>query len=154
MSIFRRGKPVKTKEAEKRDVEAKASQAIPLRKVLARAKVRRIEEKIPYIFKPLPTTYVLVDSYWVKEPYAKVNIVSLPELGGAYAYYVDEAKLSRDEMGICNKLIDILSAELKPPEADVGDVKQYVVDEARRLSRKYRIALGGLTEDSWSRILY
>jgi flagellar protein FlaI len=154
MSIFRRGKPVKTKEAEKRGVEAKASQAIPLRKVLARAKVRRIEEKIPYIFKPLPTTYVLVDSYWVKEPYAKVNIVSLPELGGAYAYYVDEVKLSRDEMRICNKLIDILSAELKPPEADVEDVKQYVVDEARRLSRKYRIALGGLTEDSWSRILY
>jgi flagellar protein FlaI len=158
MFIFRRGKkskPVETKEVEKRDVEAKASQAIPLRKVLARAKVRRrIEEKIPYIFKPLPTTYVLVDSYWVKEPYAKVNIVSLPELGGAYAYYVDEVKLSRDEMRICDKLIDILSAELKPPEADVGDVKQYVVDEARRLSRKYRIALGGLTEDSWSRILY
>jgi hypothetical protein len=80
MFIFRRGKkskPVETKEVEKRDVEAKASQAIPLRKVLARAKVRRrIEEKIPYIFKPLPTTYVLVDSYWVKEPYAKVNIVS------------------------------------------------------------------------------
>jgi len=101
MFIFRRGKkskPVETKEVEKRDVEAKASQAIPLRKVLARAKVRRrIEEKIPYIFKPLPTTYVLVDSYWVKEPYAKVNIVSLPELGGAYAYYVDEVKLSRDE---------------------------------------------------------
>jgi len=157
MFIFRRGKkskPVETKEVEKRDVEAKASQAIPLRRVLARAKVRRIEEKIPYIFKPLPTTYVLVDSYWVKEPYAKVNIVSLPELGGAYAYYVDEVKLSRDEMRICDKLIDILSAELKPPEADVGDVKQYVVDEARRLSRKYRIALGGLTEDSWSRILY
>jgi|YelNatPaOPRAMG01_1025707.scaffolds.fasta_scaffold20105_3 flagellar protein FlaI len=158
MSIFRRGKkskPVETKEVEKRDVEAKASQAIPLRKVLARAKVRRrIEEKIPYTFKPLPTVYVLVDSYWVKEPYAKVNIVSLPELGGAYAYYVDEVKLSRDEMRICDKLIDILSAELKPPEADVEDVKQYVVDEARRLSRKYRIALGGLTEDSWSRILY
>jgi flagellar protein FlaI len=158
MSIFRRGKkskPVETKEVEKRDVEAKASQAIPLRKVLARTKVRRrIEEKIPYTFKPLPTVYVLVDSYWVKEPYAKVNIVSLPELGGAYAYYVDEVKLSRDEMRICDKLIDILSAELKPPEADVEDVKQYVVDEARRLSRKYRIALGGLTEDSWSRILY
>jgi len=159
MSIFKRGKksskPVETKEVEKRDVEAKASQAIPLRKVLTRAKVRgRIEEKIPYIFKPLPATYILVDSYWVKEPYAKVNIVSLPELGGAYAYYVDEVKLSRDEMRICDKLIDILSAELKPPEADVEDVKQYVLDEARRLSRKYRIALGGLTEDSWSRILY
>jgi len=159
MSIFRRGKksskPVETNEFEKRDVGAKASQAVPLRKILTRARVRgRIEEKIPYTFKPLPATYVLVDSYWVKEPYAKVNIVSLPELGGAYAYYVDEVKLSRDEMRICDKLIDILSAELKPPEADVEDVKQYVLDEARRLSRKYRIALGGLTEDSWSRILY
>jgi len=163
MPIFRRGRKevgsseptVNEKiEEEKTEKKIEASQTIPIKKILVRTRKRRIEEKITYTFKPLPSTYVLIDSYWVKEPYAKVNIVSLPELGGAYAYYVDEVKLSRDERRICDRLIDILSAELRPPEVDVEDVKQYVLDEARRLSRKYRIALGGLTEDSWSRILY
>lgn len=168
MPIFRKknkqkldeNKPVTSKEAKigkaKEDVEAKASQAIPLTRLLMRAreKKRKVEEKVAYTFKSLPTTYVLLDSYWIREPYAKVNIVSLPELGGAYAYYVDEVKLTKDERKVCDRLIEILSAELRPPETDVKDVKQHVLDEARRLSRKYRIALGGLSEDSWDRILY
>lgn len=155
MPIFRRRGKQAMDEKPRGDVEAKSSQAIPLTRFLMRARERRrVEEEVSYTFKSLPATYVLVDTYWVREPYAKVNIVSLPELGGAYAYYVDEVKLTKDERRVCDRLIEILSAELRPPEADVKDVKQHVLDEARRLSRKYRIALGGLGEDSWDRILY
>ena len=140
------------KDEDRKKTEAKLSKAISVMKLLK--KKVEVEEKVLYTFKTLPTVYVLINSYWVKEPYAKVNIVSLPELGGAYAYYIDEVKLTGSERVICNRMIDILSAELRPPEVEVGDVREHVFEEARRLYRKYRVALGGLDEDEWNKILY
>ncbi|MEM3943921.1 MAG: protein kinase, partial [Thermofilaceae archaeon] len=63
----------------------------------ARAKKRKVKkekkaEEIPGLvleqgieFLPVKDGYKIVEEYWVTEPYAKVNIVEIPELGGQKA---------------------------------------------------------------------
>ncbi|MCX8180860.1 MAG: type II/IV secretion system ATPase subunit [Thermofilaceae archaeon] len=133
----------KEKAGGKRKSEKKADRGEPLGK--------KLEEGI--VFLPIKETYKPVEEYWVVEPFAKVNIVEIPELGGQRAYYVEEETLKDDERRAVDKLIDILSIELEPPASFDVDLKQHILNEARRLAEKYRSAVRA-PRDSWEKILY
>ena len=112
----------------------------------------KVKEKVTYLpFKP---EYELIDEYWVVKPFAKVKIGAIPELGGQVMYFVEEVKLSPEEKKVLDKLIDILSVELEPPESFEIDVREHVKNEARRLLQKYRRAFRKLSEESWEKIVY
>lgn len=85
-------------------------------------------------------------------PHSKVTIASLPELGGGYAYYIEEIALFEEEKAVYQNLLNILSKELNPLEVGT-DAKTHVLNEARRLASKY-----GLTEkigqESWPKFQY
>jgi len=104
-------------------------------------------------FLPVKETYKVVEEYWVTEPYAKVRIVEIPELGGQKAYYIEEVQLTEDERKAVEKLIDILSVELEPPASFDVDMRQHILDEARRLAEKYRSAVR-VPKASWGKVLY
>ena len=108
----------------------------------------------PVVYLPLKPEYEIVETYWVREPFAKAVIVRIEELGGQYAYFVDEVKLTEAERKALNKLIDILSVELNPPESFEVDAREHVLSEARRLIRKYRRAVRGLSQESWEKVVY
>ena len=104
-------------------------------------------------FLPVKDGWRVVEEYWVVEPYAKVKIVEIPELGGQKAYYVDEVQLTREERRAVDKLIDILSVELEPPASFEADVRQHIIEQARRLAEKYRSAVR-VPKASWGKVLY
>ena len=137
----------------------KSSLAEKLSKLLRRRGKKRVEEIIKGIIKrepitilPLKPTYTIIETYYVYEPFAKVNIVSIPEKGGMLGYYVEEFTLTRDEQEILEKLIDILTEELEPAES-IEDLKSYVAREVIRLANKYR-SVFKLTGSRRAKILY
>ncbi|MCS7386127.1 MAG: type II/IV secretion system ATPase subunit [archaeon GB-1867-005] len=109
-------------------------------------------EKEPVVILPLKPEYEIIESYYVYEPYAKVNIVSIPEAGGALAYYVEEYRLSEDEKDTFEKLVDILVEELRPAES-FEDLKKFVFSELRRIADRYRGKLN-LVGGRRARVLY
>jgi|GEM_PF-212034 len=111
-------------------------------------------EDSPVVFFPVKPEYELLEEYWVKEPFSKVKIVRIEELGGQYAYFVEEVQMTEEERKAAQKLIDILSVELQPPESFEEDVRKHVIDEAHRLIKKYRSAMRGLGEESWEKVVY
>ncbi len=137
----------------------KGSLAEKLSKLLRRRGKKRVEEIIKGIIKrepitilPLKPTYTIIETYYVYEPFAKVNIVSIPEKGGMLGYYVEEFTLSGDEQEILEKLVDILTEELEPAES-IEDLKTYVAREVIRLANKYR-SVFKLTGSRRAKILY
>jgi len=104
------------------------------------------------VFRKVSLGMRVVETYPVEPPFSRVVIVSLPELGGARGYYIEEAALSDWEAFVLQKLMDIISREIEPPEGQV-DVKAYVAGEAQRLAKKYGLAKRILPE-SWPRLLY
>ena len=112
------------------------------------------EEKERVVYLEIQPEYEIVDEYWIQEPFAKVKIAKLPELGGQKVYFVEEAQLTPSEKKAVDKLIDILSVELNPPEGFEEDIRKHVIDEARRLAEKYKKAIKGVTEENWDKILY
>ena len=109
-------------------------------------------EKEPVTVLPLGEDYKIVESYYVYEPFAKINIVSIPEQGGALAYYVEEYKLTEDEKQSFEKLVDLLVEELKPAET-FEDLREYVFSEMSRIADRYRGRLG-LVGGRRARIIY
>jgi len=112
----------------------------------------KVEENVIYL--PVREDYKVIDEYWVVEPFAKVKIVEIPEAGNQRAYFVEEVQLTEEERKAVEKLIDILSVELEPPASFDVDLRQHVVEEARRLAEKYKGSLRGISEESWGKILY
>ncbi len=112
------------------------------------------EGKPGVVFLPLKEDYKVIDEYWVTEPYAKVKIVEIPELGNQRAYFVEEVQLTPQERRAVDKLIDILSVELEPPPSFEVELREHVISEARRLAEKYRSSIRGLPEESWGKVLY
>lgn len=74
--------------------------------------------KLPYTFRPILPEYKIIETYWIKEPFSKITIASMPELGGAYGYFISEVELLEEERKVTDKLIDMLSSELKPPTVE------------------------------------
>ncbi|PLJ77090.1 type II/IV secretion system ATPase subunit [Infirmifilum sp. SLHALR2] len=112
----------------------------------------KIEENVIYL--PVREDYKVIDEYWVVEPFAKVKIVEIPEAGNQRAYFVEEVQLTEEERKAVEKLIDILSVELEPPASFDVDLRQHVVEEAKRLAEKYKGSLRGISEESWGKVLY
>ncbi len=110
--------------------------------------------KLPYTFKPILPEYQIVETYWIREPFSKVTIASIPELGGAYSYFVSEVELLEEERKATDKLIEILSAELKPPTVEEEvDLRKHVLAEAENMISKYRSTLA-IAKESKDKILY
>jgi flagellar protein FlaI len=119
----------------------------------SKQKVEEVEEE-GVVFLPVKEDYKVIEEYWVVEPFAKVKIVEIPELGGQRAYFVEEVRLTPQERKAVRKLIDILSVELEPPASFDVELREHVINEARRLAEKYRSSVRGLSEESWQKVLY
>jgi len=113
-----------------------------------------VEEKKDIIVHPREPSFKVVESYWVHNPFAKVNILSLPESKGSFQYFVEEAPLDKKEEKAHERLVTILNKELKPPETIETDVSIYVLNEAKRIANKYKRSLGKFSEESWEKIFY
>jgi len=109
----------------------------------------------PVLIQEFKPEYTVIDEYWVQEPFAKVYIVMAPELGVGYHYFVDEVKLSPVEKEAHEKLVSIISKELQAPETLDVDAAQYVLEEAKRLTLKYRRSIAKkLTKESLEKVYY
>jgi len=95
--------------------------------------------------------YRLIESYWVHNSLAKVNIVSVR---GKMQYITEEAKLDPKEEEAYKKLRALITKELAPPETLDVDLDAYILSEAKRLAKKYRRSLGKFSEASWEKIYY
>ncbi|RJS93639.1 protein kinase [Candidatus Bathyarchaeota archaeon] len=95
--------------------------------------------------------YKIIESYWIHNPLAKVNIVSV---GGKIQYIAEEAKLDPKEEKAYKKLRSLITKELAPPETLNVDLDAYILSEAKRLAKKYKRSLGKFTESSWEKIYY
>ncbi|RJS87214.1 protein kinase, partial [Candidatus Bathyarchaeota archaeon] len=98
-----------------------------------------------------PARYKLVESYWIHNPLAKVNIVSVK---GKMRYIAEEAELNPKEEKTYKKLLSFITKELSPPETLDVDLDAYILSEAKRLTKKYRRSLGKFSEESWEKIYY
>jgi len=119
-------------------------------------KKKKEEEKelVEYVFEPVPVNAKPIDEYWIEEPFVRILIVPIPGRGGEKGYFVDEVSLDKTERSAFNRLKDILSRELKPPEDMSVEARSYVMEEARRLMKKYRSILGSLNEESMRKVEY
>ena len=104
------------------------------------------------LFAKLPGTAQIIETYEISPQQSKITIASLPELGGGNAYYIEELALSPAEKPFLQKLVDILSKEISPPETGVN-ARTHVVNEAQRLAKKYGLSKK-IAEDSWPRLEY
>jgi len=106
-------------------------------------KVRKKREK--------KTGHEIIESYWISNPLAKVNIISA---GDQIQYMVEEVKLDPKEKETHDKIVSLLTKELAPPETMEVDTSSYILSEAKRLSLKYKRSLEKFDEKSWERIFY
>lgn len=111
------------------------------------------ETKKVVLIRELKPDYKIVETYWVHDPFAKVNIVTSPEFSG-YQYFVEETKLTEEEKKAQDRLIAILGKELEPPESIDFNASSYVLSEAKRIVTKYRRSLEKFTPESWGKIFY
>jgi archaeal flagellar protein FlaI len=106
----------------------------------------------PVIFKKLPEDAQQIETSDIEAPNSKVTIAALPELGGGYAYYIEETTLTEQEKNIHRTLLDILSKELNPLEVGT-DPKTHVLNETKRLAKKYGLNKQ-IAENSWPKLQY
>ncbi|MEM1556952.1 MAG: type II/IV secretion system ATPase subunit [Candidatus Bathyarchaeia archaeon] len=108
------------------------------------------------VFSKIPENAEIIESYPIHPPFSKVTIVSLPELGGEKAYFIEEVELSPEEHLILKRLIDIMSIEVEPPQEESINPYKHVENEAARLAKKYGLArrVKRLGSDSWPKIIY
>ena len=97
------------------------------------------------------TNYTLIETYWIHNPLAKVNIVSS---GGELKYIAEEVKLSSREEKSYKKIESLITKELTPPETLTIDINYYILSEAKKLARKYTHSLGRFKAESWEKIYY
>jgi len=140
-------------EAKPVVVEKKEEKPKPVKKEKKKKKEEE-EELVEYVFEPIPVNVKPIDEYWIEEPFVRILIVPIPGRGGEKGYFVDEVSLDKTERSAFNRLKDILSRELRPPEDMSVEARSYVMEEARRLMKKYRSILGSLNEESMRKVEY
>ncbi|MEM3659511.1 MAG: ATPase, T2SS/T4P/T4SS family [Thermoproteota archaeon] len=142
-------------EAKPAVVEKKEEKPKPVKEEKKKKKKEEEEEEVvEYVFEPVPVNAKPVDEYWIEEPFVRILIVPIPGRGGEKGYFIDEVSLDKTERNAFNRLKDILSRELKPPEDMSVEARSYVMEEARRLMKKYRSILGSLNEESMRKVEY
>ena len=143
----------KAEEVEKAEEKA-AEEEKPKEEKKKKKKEEKKEEKPPYVFAPLPSPELIVETYEIEEPFARVHIAKLPERGGGFAYFADEVVLDVKERRAFERLSEVLSTELEPPESIEVAATQYVLEQAKKLMKKYKSFLGGLPPESVARVEY
>lgn len=143
-----------SKTPAKADSKEAAKRKEPEKKPEKKAKKKEKELVEEAVFAPVPPEGQLIESYWIKEPFARVHIVTIPERGGSYGYFIEETQLKLEEKKALNKLLSILGKELEPPETSDVDAKMHIINESRRLMKKYRSTLGRIDEESWKKLEY
>jgi len=143
-----------SKPPAKADSKEAAKRKEPEKKPEKKAKKKEKELVEEAVFAPVPPDGQLIESYWIKEPFARVHIVTIPERGGSYGYFIEETQLKLEEKKALNKLLSILGKELEPPETSDVDAKMHIINESRRLMKKYRSTLGRIDEESWKKLEY
>jgi len=146
--------PEVSKPPAKADSKEAAKRKEPEKKPEKKAKKKEKELVEEAVFAPVPPDGQLIESYWIKEPFARVHIVTIPERGGSYGYFIEETQLKLEEKKALNKLLSILGKELEPPETSDVDAKMHIINESRRLMKKYRSTLGRIDEESWKKLEY
>jgi len=104
--------------------------------------------------RKLTPEYVVIEKYWVHNPFARVNIVRSPGSGAGCQYFVEEVELSPAEEKAHRRLVAILGKELESPENLKVDASTYVLSEAKRIASRYRRSLGKFSPESWERVFY
>ncbi|MEM2110811.1 MAG: type II/IV secretion system ATPase subunit [Candidatus Bathyarchaeia archaeon] len=119
-----------------------------------RSHAKKETKNIGIFVQELKPEYKIIEEYWVQEPFAKVFIVTSPELGVGHHYFVQEVKLNPEEKEAHRKLVDILSKELQAPESLDVDAASYVLSETKRIAIKYKRSLKRFDEKSLEKIFY
>ena len=141
------------RDSEKTKAEQIEAKKPTRRSFLQKASAKKLQPQLQtVIFKKLPEGARRIEAYPVFLPYSEVTIASLPELGGGNAYYIKEPPLSENEREMHLKLVEILSKEIEPPKVEV-DAKAHVVNEARRVVKKYGLTKK-IAESSWPVLEY
>jgi len=128
--------------------------AEPAQKTKERTALDGALEGAARLRKSEPSRAAPVESYWIEEPFVKVDIMSVPEKGWALGYFVREISMNDQEKKAYEKLTDVLSKELSPPSDTSVDATSHVHAETRRLIEKYHSFLGGLRKDSEAKVEY
>lgn len=146
-------------ETKKQSKEAKQSSKLTFMQSLR----AMFEKKLPpetssVIFKEIPENTKVIETYTILPSYSQVSIVSLPELGGGKAYFINETKLTEEERQLLRKLSDIISKELEPPKTGVNALT-HINREAERLAKKYGLLKKkkdqmNISARSWEKVLY
>lgn len=100
----------------------------------------------------VPRGFEIVEAYSIREPFVRVAIAQNAETGETL-YLVDEAKLTRREKRIYDRIVETLEWELRPAD-ELEDPYEHFRKTAVRVVYKYRIRLGKIPGVSWSKILY
>lgn len=100
------------------------------------------------------SNFLVIEDYFVEEPFSSVKVVKSSTLGEGVYYFTVDSELSEEEKITYKRMVKILSKELEPPMQKDIDPKTYVFTEAERIAEKYSRSLGKFTKDEWGRIFY
>jgi flagellar protein FlaI len=102
----------------------------------------------------LEEDYKVVETYIIYNPLAQVKIVESPKLGAGYHYFAEEVPLTKRENRAYEKLVSILSKELRPPVEENVEAREYLKEEALRIANNYKHSLGRFKDEGWKKIFY
>ena len=96
-----------------------------------------------------------LERYPLYEPFAYASIIQ-DERTGDIMYYLEEVTLDSAEQQVYNELVRIVMLELPPPEdlTKMGDVKNYLLNELKKIVGKYRRLFRNVNTSSFAKFLY
>jgi len=96
-----------------------------------------------------------LERYPLYEPFAYASIVQ-DESTGDIMYALEEIELDSVERQVYEELRRIVMLELPPPEelSKVGDVKNYLLNELKRIVGRYRKLFRNVSPSSFAKFLY
>ena len=113
------------------------------------------KKEVGYIKEPVPENAEIIERYWIRKPFARVTIASIPELGGAIKYFVEEIPLRPEEEAVLDKIINIVAAEINPAEfKDENNVRDAMLNMADKIIRKYEKKFKIHRPDTHKKLLY
>ncbi|ADY02005.1 type II secretion system protein E [Vulcanisaeta moutnovskia 768-28] len=96
-----------------------------------------------------------LERYPLYEPFAYATIVQ-DEKTGDIMYYLEEITLDPTEQQVYKELVRIVMLELPPPEelTKIGDVKNYLLNELKKIVGRYRRLFRNVSTSSFAKFLY
>ncbi|WP_243666393.1 hypothetical protein [Vulcanisaeta sp. JCM 16159] len=96
-----------------------------------------------------------LERYSLYEPFAYATIIQ-DERTGDIMYYLEEITLDSIEQQVYKELVRIVMLELPPPEdlMKMGDVKNYLLNELKKIVGRYRRLFRNVQSSSFAKFLY